>query len=205
MKGGLRHRTVRGLAVMEAAVWSVALLPVGLLAVAMSALAHDQNMVQTIPEALLREVSGRSMRWEANGDEGEFVVDISNARRTIRVLADRGVEEARVGTFKLQSPSARACFWVFSVHSIGGSVGALEASECEDRGDLGASISFESARAERLASGVSLPLHEGGGFVDRVVLFGVAVAGLFDGLPLVMERQRLERAVVWIPRREIVL
>ena len=103
---------------MEAAVWCLLFIPCGLIGVALYALAHDQNIVQMLPESLMRETSGRVMTWRSDGDQGFFDVNQGRLDALIEGLSDRGVTGLQRASFKLGSLSSRACYWVYEVDSL---------------------------------------------------------------------------------------
>lgn len=197
----------KGFAAMEAAVWSTVLLPVALFAASLYALSHDQNVVQIIPETLQRETIGEVLTWVSDGSVGTFSVDYTRLEEAINKLADRGLAEIGRNSFKLGELSARACFWVYQVDSSSGGVGDLESTRCVDRGSLGSSLSLESSFRSRISMGISMPTQVPGGedFLDRVVLLGVGVGGLFDGITLLTESQFVGHSAVWVPRKEVFL
>lgn len=197
----------KGFAAMEVAVWSAIVLPVGLLAASLYALGHDQNIVQIIPETLQRETVGESLTWISDGSIGAFSVDYTLLQDSINKLADRGIAEITQNSFKLKDLSSCACFWVYQVDSGTGAVGGLESTDCVNRGSLGNSFSFANPLASRISMGISIPTHVGGGeeFVDKVVLLGIAVGGIFDDISLLMDPQFVQHGAVWVPRKEVVL
>jgi hypothetical protein len=194
---------------MEAAVWCLLFIPCGLIGVALYALAHDQNIVQMLPESLMRETSGRVMTWRSDGDQGFFDVNQGRLDALIEGLSDRGVTGLQRASFKLGSLSSRACYWVYEVDSNSGAVVDIPvASDCRSRGTDGASLSLEIPRVNRLTRGVAKPIVSGGGvveFVSRVVLVGVAVGGRFQGLSEYFRDELVEHGAVWVPREDVAL
>ena len=182
MNNRLQHcisRTVAGFVAMEAAVWCVLCLPLGLLGISMYALAHDENIVQVLPESLMRETSGQVMTWRSDGDQGFFDVDQGRLVSIIEGLRDRGVASLQQASFKLGDISARACYWVHDVDPDTGAVsGTPSVSECRSQGVIGDTLALEVPRINRMRRGIAKPIISGGGvagFVSRVALVGVAV------------------------------
>lgn len=192
---------------MEVAVWSTVLLPVGLLAASLYALGHDHNVVQIIPETLQRETVGEALTWVSDGSVGTFAVDYTLLQDSVNTLADQGIAEITQNSFKLKNLSARACFWVYQVDSLTGSVGGLESTGCVERGPLASSLSLAGPLASRMSLGVAIPTHVSGGeaFIDRVILLGIAVGGVFNGITLLMDPQFVQHGAAWVPRKEVVL
>jgi hypothetical protein len=204
-------RSVRqaGFVAMEAAVWCLLCLPLGLLGISMYALAHDQNIVQMLPESLMRETSGRVMTWRSDGVQGFFDVDQGRLVRIVEDLRDRGAAALQQTSFKLADISARACYWVYDVDPDTGVVGGAPLlSDCRGRGVLGEALSLDAARTNRIQRGVAKPIVSGGEvveFVSRVVLVGVAVGGRYEGLAEYLRDETVQHGAVWVPREDVVL
>jgi hypothetical protein len=164
-----------GFVAMEAAVWCLLCLPLGLLGVSMYALAHDENAVQMLPES----------------------------------LRDRGAVALQQTSFKLGDISAQACYWVYDVDAgTGAVVDAPVSSDCRSRGAIGATLSLETPRINRIRRGVGKPIVLGGEvveFVPRVVLVGVAVGGRYQGLAEYLRDETVQHGAVWVPREDVVL
>lgn len=203
------YRRQRGFVALETAAWCLVCLPLGLLAVAMYALAHDENVVQMLPESLMRETSGRVMTWRPDGDRGFFDVDQGRLDDIITGLSERAAVSLQQAAFKLDDISARACYWVYDVDATTGAV--LDApllSDCRSRGLLGAVLQLENPRLQRLRSGVAKPIVADGvvvEFVSRVVLVGVAIGGRYQGLAEYMRDEVVQHGAVWVPREDVVL
>lgn len=198
-----------GFVAMEAAVWCLLCLPLGLLGVSMYALAHDENVVQMVPESLMRETSGRVMTWRSDGDQGFFDVDQGRLVRIVEGLRDRGAVALQQASFKLGDISVRACYWVYDVDAgTGAVVDAPVLSDCRSQGPLGEELSLDIPRGNRIRRGVGKPIVSGGAvveFVPRVVLVGVAVGGRYQGLAEYLRDETVQHGAVWVPREDVVL
>lgn len=200
----------RGLACLEAAVWFMVLLPVVFLGFALYGYTYDMNVVQMIPESIMREASGRLITWSPNQAGAGFVVDIDRLNRTINQLADRALEEVGRQTDRIEQGSARACYWVINVSPSNGRISPVPvASNCANRGTLAGNLNLERLRVRRMRQGIGKPvLTTTGaiqGFVPRAVLLGVAVGGQFTGLAEAFRLQNIQHGTVWVPREDVYL
>ena len=201
-----------GVAMIELAAWLVVLFPVTLFALALCATTHDRNIVQTIPETLMRESPGRIMTWRSDKRGGEFVVDTARLRALTSQLADRALNEVSSATFKLKSAAVRACYWVYSIDSHTGVTIGLRAQGCEERNSQGGLLeaSLDSARNTRVSAGrLAEPVRIGSGrsqgYVSQAVLMGVSVGGRFGSWEGLCEQEPVQHAAVWIPRGDSTL
>jgi len=198
-----------GFAAIEAAVWCLMLLPLGLFGVSMYALAYDENIVQMLPESLMRETVGRVITWRSNGDQGVYEVNQARLVKIIEGLGDRGVAALQQASFKLGDLSSRACYWVYDVEPNTGTVSDFPVmSECYIRGALGAQLSLEAVRINRIRRGVAKPITLGNQvveFVSKVVLVGVALGGRYQGLAEYLRDETVQHGAVWVPREDVVL
>ncbi len=203
------RRQQRGLVAIEAAVWCLMLLPLGLLGVAMYAIAHDENVVQMLPESLMRETAGRVVTWRSDGDRGVYEVNKPRLVAIIEGLRDRGVTALHQGSFKLGDLSSRACYWVYDVDPSSGAIGDEPVmNDCRSRGAIGAELALDTPRLNRIRRGVAMPIMSGGvvaEFVSQVVLVGVAVGGRYQGLAEYLRDATVQHGAVWVPREEVVL
>jgi hypothetical protein len=200
----------RGLACLEAAVWCMVLLPVVFLGFALYGYTYDMNVVQMIPESIMREASGRLITWSPNQTGAGFVVDIDRLNRTINQLADRAIEEVGRQTDRIAQGSARACYWVVNVSPSNGRISPMPiASNCTNRGTFAGNLNLERLRIRRMRQGIAKPvLTTTGavqGFVPRAVLLGVAVGGQFTGLAETFRLQNVQHGTVWVPREDVYL
>ena len=165
----------RGVGLLEAALWLMALLPVALVGISVVALVHDRSHLSGIPSAVLRECPASGLRWVPDGDGGHFEPDLAQLRVHLSEVSRRTVDEAAHGLFKADSISAKACFWIFSVHTRNGELETPIWSECDARGPLGGDLSLadELAYERKKVQGISV--GESDAYVDRVVVTGVVV------------------------------
>ncbi len=199
----------RGVVALESAIWCVMLLPLGLLGVAMFALAHDGNLVQSVPESLMRETNGRIVTWRSDGDSGFFEVNQGRLSAIIDSLRDRALAAMQQESYKLADISVRACYWVYGVDAVSGALdSAALMSDCRSQGALGAGLQLETPRMNRIRSGIAKPIVVDGAlseFVSRVVLVGVAVGGRYQGLAEYLSGEVVQHGAVWVPRQDVVL
>jgi len=204
-------KSQKGVALVELSAWLVALLPVTMFATALIATAHDRNIVQMIPESLVREIGGRIMTWRSDRAGGNFEVDLVRVRGIAARLANRAQAEVTTNTFKLQGPAIRACYWVYDINPQTGASGVILAQGCEERNDPHGDLSgtLAQSRIRRVAAGISEPVRIGGGaaqeYVSRAVLFGIAVGGTFQGFEGLYEPGLVQHAAVWVPRGDVGL
>jgi hypothetical protein len=202
----------KGVALLELAAWLVILCPPLMMATALFAIVHDYNLVQIIPQSLMRETGGRVMTWRSDRAGGGFEVDQARVRAITAALAARAQTEVVANTFKLSRLAVRACFWVYDIAALDGRPGAIRAQGCEERSDpqglLGPSL--VRARDRRVGDGVAEPIRVGATgnpqeFVARAVLFGVSVGGWFEGFEGLYEPRLVQHAEVWVPRGDVGL
>jgi hypothetical protein len=201
----------KGVALLELAAWLVVLSPVLMMAAALFATGHDYNVVQMIPESLMRETGGKVMTWRSDRVGGSFEVDEARVRVITAALANRAQTEVTGNTFKLSRPAVRACYWVYDITSQDGRPGAIRAQGCEESSDPQGLLteSLVRARDRRVGNGIAEPIRIGAGatqgFVARAVLFGVSVGGWFDGFEGLYEPRLVQHAAVWVPRGDVGL
>ncbi len=198
-----------GFVALETAAWCLMLLPLGLLGISMYALAHDENIVQMLPESLMRETVGRVMTWRSDGDRGVYEVNQARLVTIIEGLRDRAVTGLQQASFKLGDISSRACYWVYDVDP---DTGVVEnnpiMSDCRSKGAIGASLALDTPRINRIRRGVAKPIVLGGEvaeFVSQVVLVGVAIGGRYQGLAEYLRDEMVQHGAVWVPREDVVL
>ncbi len=198
-----------GFVALESAIWCLMLLPLGLLGVSMFALAHDENLVQRLPESLMRETKGRVITWRSDGESGFFEVNQGRLTAIVLGLRDRALLALQQQAFKLDDISARACYWVYGVDAVSGAVdSAALISDCRSQGELSAGLQLETPRINRIQSGIAKPIvidGEVGEFISRVVLIGVAVGGRYQGLAEYLRGDVVQHGAVWVPRQDLVL
>ncbi len=210
LRCGMYVRAQRGLACLEAAVWCMVLLPVVFLGFALYGYTYDLNVVQMIPESIMREASGRLITWTPNEPGAGFVVDTDRLNRTINQLADRAIAEVGRQTDRIEQGSARACYWVLNVGASDGRISPVPlASNCANRGVWAGNLNLERLRMRRMRQGIAKPVLTSTGaiqgYVPRAVLLGVAVGGQFTGLAETFRLQNVQHGTVWVPREDVYL
>jgi hypothetical protein len=202
------RRSERGSAILEAGVWMTMLLPVTLLSVSVVATVHDQNVLQVVPDAVLREVRIPPLRWIPNGHGGHYDVEVAELRDVVSTLSRNALAEAQGEVFKARHLSSKACFWIFSVHSSTGKLESPISHECDARGPLGSELSVDNLVHRELSTSLGIPRDRAGstsGFVNRVVVAGVVVGGEVPELLDAASATRVSYGAVSFPRQEITL
>lgn len=202
------RRSQRGTAILEAGVWLTILLPVALLGASVVAAVHDQNVLQVVPEAVLREAQIAPLRWIPNGHGGQYEVAVAELRNVVSTLSRNALAEAQGGVFKARYLSSKACFWIFSVHSSNGKLESPISHECDARGPLGWELSVDNLVNRELSTILGIPRDRAGGsagFINRVVVAGVVVGGELPDLLDAASATRVSFGAVSFPRQEITL
>jgi hypothetical protein len=174
-----------GFAVLELATWCAVLLPVTLLGFSYGTFFHNDSSMRRIPSTVLRETVGRVSQWSSDGSAGLMVADIGRLREMINDIARRAARETLAMTYGLNETSATACFWVLNVDPLSGSVVSDQARECVQVGPLSLRASLETREREFSASRIGVPLGMAvsvESYAHQVVLVGVEIAGLFQGV-----------------------
>lgn len=198
----------RGTAIMEGALWIAILLPIGLVCVSVGAVVHDQAVLRVAPEAALREVSGGTLRWTPDGFGGRYEADVVTLRAAIGKVSENALLEAQKAAFKAQNLSTKACFWIFSVQSSNGNLQSPIHSECDARGPLSTQVSVEDYMNKEKPKRLGIPRSMGGegtGYVDRVVVMGVAIIGELPDLLDPSTNHQISYGAISFPRQEISL
>ena len=204
----VERRSEKGIAILEAGIWLTMLLPIALIGVSVATTVHDQNVMQVIPDAVLREARVTPLRWSPNGYGGRYDPDLAELRNVVGTLSRAALLEARRDVFKAQKLSARACFWIYSVNTSTGKLESPISTECDVRGPLGTELSVGTDIAKELSNSLGIPRDQTGStarFVDRVVVAGVVVGGELPSLLDATSFQRVSFGSVSFPRQEITL
>lgn len=204
----MSKRSERGIALFEGSLWLAALLPLGLVCASVGAVVHDQAALRVAPEAALREISGGSLRWISDGFGGRYEADLPELRAIVARVSENALHGAQKDTFKTENISTKACFWIFSVNSSNGKLISPIHSECDGRGPRSRDISLEDYVSEEKPKRLGVPRGDSGqwaGYVDRVVLLGVAVVGDLPNLLEPSSTYRISYGAISYPRQEISL
>jgi hypothetical protein len=200
-------RTSKGMAVLESALWIVVSLPLMLKGLSLIAILHDQNVLQGVPQASLREIFTEGMRWEPTSRGDQYLVSVENLRDALVTLTQSSLRESMDGVFKATGVSSKACFWVYSVNKFSGVLEGQLAAECDARGPGATNLSLVRYIEEETARHRGIGSRNGANgniYLEKVVLIGLAVGAEIDdplsGLPF-----HLEAGAISIPRQEIVL
>lgn len=198
----------KGIALFEGALWLAVLLPLSLVLALTAAVVHDQAALRVVPEATLREAPGGTLRWIADGFGGRYEADLSELRSAVSRASEQGLLEAQKTAFKAQNISTKACFWIFSVNPSNGKLQSPIQSGCDARGPLAREVSVDPYMREALPRRLGLPrggVGEGTGYVERVVLMGVAIVGELPDLLNPTTIHRISYGAISFPRQEISL
>jgi len=198
----------RGIALFEGALWLAVLLPISLVLATTAAVVHDQAALRVVPEAALREVPGGTLRWTGDGFGGRYEADVVELRSAVSRASELGLLEAQKTAFKAHNISTKACFWIFSVNPSTGKLQSPIQSECDARGPLSREVTVEPYMQEALPRRLGVPRGEigrGAGYVDRVVLMGMAIVGELPDLLRPSMVHRVSYGAISFPRQEISL
>ena len=198
----------RGMALLEGTLWIATLLPLGLVSASVGAVVHDQAVLKVAPEAALRETSGGTLRWIPDGVGGRYEVDVATLRSVIAKMSENALLEVSRSALKAENVSTKACFWVFSVQPSNGNLQSPIHSECDARGPLSQEVSVETYMQAEKPKRLGIPrsvVGEGAGYVDRVIMMGVAIMGELPGLLDSSAVHRISYGAISFPRQEISL
>ncbi len=196
-----------GFATLELAVWSAVFLPVLVGLIALMGVAHDNNVVHTIPGAVMREMQGRTMFWRGTG----LAVDRNVLRTKLEELSARAQQEATQQTNTLQNIAARACAWVYRINSVTGVViGNPVVTDCIDDNPLGANVLAANVFEAPLRGYINTVSRAttnqvSGRFMPMLVVFGVAVGGSYNGFLGSIFSTGAQHAEAWVPREGVTL
>jgi len=200
------HRGQKALAVLEAAVWLVIGLPVVLLSVLITGTVYDQNILRTIPVDTLRSVTVNPLLLRAGSAGFNFEIDEPALRALLPKLLQSATTRVVNQSMNIDRVSARACFWLYAVDTQSGFVLAPLREVCNAVGSSGAGLSFAEEIRSRTSEQIGVPLYgDGGGFIDKVVLIGVKVAGEENDFGLPNTYSTIEFGSVQVPRQEVTL
>jgi hypothetical protein len=171
---------VRGIALLEMAVWSVVLLPLLLFGVNIAATVHDQIRLRQIPISALREFSvvGQVVQMEA----GRVALTVNHAALGAMLVQIRArlLEDAQRSVLGgVSHLSAVACYWVLSGQPSSGARLQQLHERCERGGARADGLSLQGALAEYTATlaGRSLTGAATTWEGAHTVLLGAAVGG----------------------------
>jgi hypothetical protein len=198
----------KGIALLEALLGATIALPIALSALVTMAFVHDSGAVQPIPETILAGQLDSVMSWIPDPAGSGIRVDTRSIEGELDRFAAQGVAAVTVNALRLKKVSAKACYWVHRVNPFSGEVAKEHTTGCRTEGELGADLNLDREHAMQLTHARGIPLLAGdseAGFLGEVVLWGVAVGGEFNGLPLLFDGALVARAAVEVPRREVTL
>ncbi len=204
----LSYRRGNGFAVLELAAWCAVLLPVTVLGFSYGTFFHNDSVMRRIPATVLRETVGRVSQWSPDGDAGHMVADVARLRDMIADVASRAARESVGMTYALTNASATACFWVLNIDPLSGAVVSDQAKECVEVGPLSLRASLEARQRETRTGRIGVPLGGVGGlesYAHQIILIGVEVAGLFQGISEWSEDLAIHHGKVKRLREEVAL
>lgn len=206
----MKRRFVRegGFAALEGAIWLMALLPAVLVSGSLLGTVHDQNVLQNIPDAVLRETYTDGVRWTTGRGGDSYEVSRDYMRRVAASVSQAAMREAERSVFKVGNISAQACFWIFSVNPSNGRLNLPISTECEFQGPIGRSLSLQRYLDRERVVGRGVDVSDSPDaprFAERVALVGLVVGGEFARIGLEAPLQRMEFGAVIVARQEITL
>ena len=199
---------MKGIASLEAATWLAVTLPVGLFAALLCLLVHDQRVVSIVPEATLRETRMPSLRWIPDGTGGRFDVPREELQAAVLNVSSLVQREIMVGVLMTARLSLKVCGWVCRVDTVSGIVSGVERESCVARGEIPLDATLSTALQDRTRERAGVPLGldtPQQGYIDRVLVFGVAVGGEFSSHFAGMRAMQLRAAHISFSRSEVSL
>lgn len=197
-----------GVAILESAAWLAVSLPVVFFAAGLSMFVHDQRVLGIIPEAQLRESELPSLRWVPNGVGGSFGISESDGREVIAHLADTAAREAQGVVVQTTKISSRACYWVMRVDPDTGMATGIEQEQCASTGAQALSKALDATLLVIRKSHIGVRMEDTSGarrFIDRALVFGLAIGGEFSLPAPGLEPERLQFSHIAFPRQEVTL
>jgi hypothetical protein len=199
-------RSQDALAVLEAAIWLVVGLPVALLSLLITGVVYDQNILRRIPVEALRSVTVNPLFLPTGSFDMNFEVDEPALRTLLPQLLQTATTRAVSQSMNMRKVSARACFWTYAVNVESGFVRAPVREVCSAVGGKGAGLNFAAELRAKTSERIGVPLYgDAGGFIDKVVLIGVKVAGEANDFGLSDAYSTIEFGAVQVPRQEVNL
>lgn len=199
---------VGGFAAFEGAIWLMALFPVLLVSGSLLGTIHDQNILQSLPETVLRETYTDGVRWSPDRSGDAYGMPREQMRKVAALVSQAAMREAEQSVFKVKNVSTRACYWIFSVNPSNGRLNTPISTECDSQGPLGGSLSLQRYldREKVVGRGVDISdSPEQSRFAERVALVGLVVGGEFPTITPGSPLQRMEFGAVIVARQEITL
>ena len=199
---------VGGFAAFEGAVWLMVLFPALLVSGSLLGTIHDQNILQSLPETVLRETYTEGVRWSPGRAGNVYEVPRAEMRKVVASVSQAAMREAEASVFKVKNVSTRACYWIFSVNPSNGRLNTPISTECDSQGVLGGSLSLQRYldREKVVGRGVDISdSPEQASFAERVALVGLVVGGEFPTIAPGSPLQRMEFGAVIVARQEITL
>jgi hypothetical protein len=201
-------RFERGIAILEASVCLVVFLPVALLAVFVTSLVHDENIVRAIPHQLLRENQTGALSFQAESGGIVFGPNQEALERSLGVLVESAIGKLSSQALLLSESSAVACSWVLSVDRRTGLSRGKRVERCQRAGSIGRELSLERELGAITSEPVGLPLYGASAedrYLDSVVVIGVKAAGRVPDFAERLAGHVISFGEVVLPRQEVSL
>lgn len=197
-----------GLAMIEAALCLVVLLPVALAATALATLIHDLAVVRTCVERMIHEQKRPVMTWQQQGSAGSLRVNDTDLRATIKTLAVQAVSKVSSEVIGMKNLSALCCYIVYQVDTVSGALKGERYRVCDAQGSIATRLSVDAPLQERVdtARGIAVTAHAASqGYFESVVFVGLVIGGEYSGIAPLLSNEVISSGVVELPNREVSL
>jgi hypothetical protein len=202
----------QGIAMIEAALCLVALLPLALLAISLSTLVHDVGIMSAVSERMIHSHSSPGMVWSAAGDDGAVRVNDLGLRPAIKKVASQGINAVLSQVIGTKSVSALSCYVVYDVDTVSGVLRQERYRVCEGMGGLSERLTIDRLLRERVETARGIPITVRGtsgesphGYFQQIVLLGLVIGGEFKGIASLLSNEVVMSGVVELPSREVSL
>lgn len=197
-----------GIAMIETAAWLVVLLPICLCAASLGGLMHDQNVLRSIPELVVRQTEVEGLVWQGGAGGAQWSVDGEEVSVALSTMLDGAVKVGSEGVLHATNVSGKACAWVYSIDPDSGRVrGELERF-CDARGPFGWALDLNSFGFSVAGQRLGIPVRSTSAtyrYIDRIVVIGLTIGAETADLVSPRKIRRLEFGAISVPQQEVAL
>ena len=201
---GIRERH-HGIATIETAAWLVVLLPVSLFAASLGGLMHDQNVLRSIPESVIRQTEVGGLVWQG---DGRWLVDTEGVVAALSEMLEGAMKVGADGVLHATNVSGKACAWVYLIDSDTGQLRGELDRFCDARGPLGWSLDLNSYGSPVAGQRLGIPIRSTSAtyrYIDRIVVIGLTIGAETTDLVSPYKKRRLEFGAISVPQQEVAL